>query len=91
MSMTPGPWRFIEWSGDNGSAVVRDQMSDGVQFDRVARCAKSDDAQAIAALPDLVSALQNMIECYWGTVEDKAQEKALEQSRAALEKAGIST
>lgn len=45
------------------------------------------DAKLIAAAPDLLEALQEMVDCYWGTEENQSQGKALAQARAAIRKA----
>jgi hypothetical protein len=78
---TPGPWKYLPdaWIiADVGSVVLTSQGMEKA------------DARLIAAAPDMLAALRELVEdyeaAYGGNDEDAP--KALTQARAAIAKAG---
>ncbi|MEX3961651.1 hypothetical protein AB4Y42_05445 [Paraburkholderia sp. EG286B] len=53
---TPGPWRAAEWSCHAATTVLVDDPSIVTGKRVIAECDAEDDAQVIAALPELVDA-----------------------------------
>lgn len=94
---TPGPWRIDESGnydgghgrcssaivGKNGEPIVLFDPSDGEY--EVALDPKSANARLIAAAPDLLEALEGMIEGF--DVDDRYASEAVLKARAALKKA----
>ena len=83
MSHTPGPWRLDKW---NGYLLSSENISI-VKFD-VSRT-RLQDAQLIAAAPDLLEACEAMLAAfeYAGTRLVGAEYEAKEKIKAAIAKA----
>lgn len=88
---TPGPWEwwtsnsFLRLSskstGKDGDVIDSFKMSDG----QTSLSVKVDDMHLIAAAPELLEALQKMVESY--QFEASIDNPALLQARAAIAKA----
>ena len=84
---TPGPWRAVPTTRAGNGLAWRDIVSDGTAFAPFYVAGALDcDAALIAAAPDLLAALQNILLC------DEAQDlesmaNALQDARAAIAKA----
>jgi hypothetical protein len=88
---TPGPWRVIPSCRIGNGSAWRDILSDGTEFaPSYVGEALDKDAALIAAAPDLLAALQNLI-----TAEENREKfpgfasagnfvRAKEQARAAI-------
>lgn len=99
MSMTPGPWQAMPEEVDKPYIRIRGTVLggrfkianvlttvyDGVH-ERVAQETR-DNARAIAALPDLVEALKDMVDGFKTLRSEDFP--ALARARAALNKAGV--
>lgn len=83
---TPGPWRLR----NRLTSIDVDIPAEG-PYDSITDIQDIHDAQLIAASPDLLSALQHLVEVYddttgkqWTTISKKA---AIAEARAAIDKA----
>lgn len=83
---TPGPWRLR----NRLTSIDVDIPAEG-PYDTITDIQDFHDAQLIAASPDLLSALQHLVEVYdsddgkqWTTASKKA---AIAEARAAIDKA----
>jgi outer membrane PBP1 activator LpoA protein len=97
-SFTPGPWRIDETAhhdcgygrssntivGKNGEPVVLFDPSDGEYAE--ALDPRSADALLIAAAPELLEALKEML-AYSGIIEERDTNYATNKARAAIKKA----
>lgn len=87
--MTPGPWR-LEMNG-TAPTIYGGPTDDAIAAvfrptDRRVTDRSEANGEAIAALPDCLAALREMVDCEYGT--DRAL-KATRAARAALRKAGV--
>lgn len=83
---TPGPWRLR----NRLTSIDVDIPAEG-PYDTITDIQDIHDAQLIAASPDLLSAIQHLVEVYddqtgkqWTTASKKA---AIAEARAAIDKA----
>ena len=83
---TPGPWRLR----NRLTSIDVDIPAEG-PYDTITDIQDIHDAQLIAAAPDLLSALQHLVEVYdsedgkqWTTASKKS---AIAEARAAIDKA----
>ena len=83
---TPGPWRLR-----NRLTSIDVDIPAGGPYDTITDIQDLHDAQLIAASPELLSALQHLVEVYddptgkqWTTTSKKA---AIAEARAAIDKA----
>lgn len=92
---TPGPWEARLMRGDINVIRLGSFRNEGVtafSYQSVVNAIDDvDDAQLIAAAPELLSALQHLVEVYdsedgkqWTTTSKKA---AIAEARAAIDKA----
>ena len=81
---TPGPWRFEPHSVDSNYMLIYCSNTPG-EGDNVRGYCGAANARLIAAAPDLLEALQRLIES--GDVRDAGEAGALKQARAAIAKA----
>ena len=93
-AMTPGPWMVgPEYENSKSRSVWFGSFADHATT--VCRFVRTEeDAQAIAALPDLVAALQGFSKCgykdsHGGWIKCAPNDADLESARTALRKAGV--
>lgn len=82
-SFTPGPWNIYCNSQDD--FVIRKMFADGQESHVVARCRSgAANARLIASAPELLEALEALLDYENGIQKAKAEQMA----RAAIAKAG---
>lgn len=85
---TPGPWRFKEW----GSLIVGGgEGSSEILICSVAINTRRDEgrhnAVLIEAAPDMLEALQRLVDCYSSSHSPETRESCWAQAKAAIKKA----
>lgn len=84
---TPGTWQAINWTYHSTSTVVVDDPSVVTGKRVIAECATEEDARLIAAAPDLLEALQTLLEeGEFTDYPNTKQWQAVQAARAAIAK-----
>ena len=83
---TPGPWNL--YPNNASDWVVRKMFPNGQESHEIARCQSGmDNARLIAAAPDLLEALQAMLEQFTKTPSTLKDSEARCKAHAAIAKA----
>jgi len=83
---TPGPWNIYFNSQDD--FVIRKMFPDGQESHSIAHChSGADNARLIAAAPELLEALQALIDMDVAYQRGPKVNQAVENARAAIAKA----
>ena len=85
MSHTPGPWRTFVWNEFAGEAVIQNVsvITDNVDIAYFRRATDEvmANAQLIAAAPDLLEALEDLVDEYGVAVSTEKVKAAIAKAR----------
>ena len=86
---TPGPWQAIEWTCHAPTTVVVDDDAVVTKKRVVADCDTTADARLIAAAPDLLVALEEMVKAFnvYAPKYGSGEYNCVIDARAAIAKA----
>lgn len=85
---TPGPWEWREHYGDHGGTFLTLEAPNGTVINGESGADVSDeDAALVAAAPDLLAALDNLLNCVDGIHDPEMYSRCKRDALAAISKA----